>query len=272
MIILGVLVMKNHPPNNNNGFFSIETVNNIMILTFNGDVLLPLSYLTNKELLFNYLDIYSKNDSITAIIIRYKRKRSPVEEYFQFYNLLSESKIDTGTLLRMYRAYDQFILKIIQSNKFFISACRGDMISQDFHVDLTCDYKIIADDTLIHKPYLELGLIPKGGGAYFLKSKLGHSRAYQLLLSKEVITAPEALRLGIVNEVIPKQEFENSTLKIAERITQRPVTSLSGIKRLLNHRLNDLENYLELENQILINILSGSSRNIVTNLGTIGGI
>ena len=98
-----------------------------------------------------------------------------IQEYFEFYKLLADGAIDHNTLLRMYRAYDQFIARIVTSNKLFISVGHGEMISQDFHVDLACDYRIVADNVVIHKPYLELGLVPKGGGAYFLKKRLGHS-------------------------------------------------------------------------------------------------
>jgi enoyl-CoA hydratase/carnithine racemase len=133
------------------------------------------------------------------------------------------------------------------------------MISQDFFVDLACDYKIVTDDTVIHKPYLELGLIPKGGGAYFLKKKLGHSRAYEILLSREVVTAHKALQLGIVNEVVPYDELENTVVKTAQRIAQSPTTSLSGTKELLNYPLKELKDFLEFETLTLLRILQRSS-------------
>ena len=244
--------------NQNNGFYSIRKLDNIVILTFKGDVLLPFSYLTNKEALLNYLDVISNDDSTKVMMITYKRKSSPVEEYFEFYKLLSESKIDERTLSRMYRAYDQFIVKIVRSNKFFISIGHGDMISQDFYVDLACDYKIVADNTVIHKPYLELGLLPKGGGAYFLKKKLGHSRTYEILLSKRSISAHEALKLGIVNKVVPYERLEDAALKTAQRFAQKPTSSLSGAKKMLNYPLKDLEDYLAFETEELLSILRRS--------------
>jgi 2-(1,2-epoxy-1,2-dihydrophenyl)acetyl-CoA isomerase len=233
-------------------------VDNIVILTFEGDILLPFSYLANKAALLNHLDVISNDNSIKVVIITNKRNRSPLEEYFEFYNLLSESKIDERTLNRMYRAYDQFIIKIVRSNRFFISVGHGDMISQDFYVDLACDYKITADNTVVHKPYLKLGLVPKGGGAFFLKKKLGHSRAYEILLSSKSITALEALQLGIVNEVVPYEKLEDASLKTAQRFAQNPTASLSGIKKLLNYPLNDLEDFLAFETAELIKILRRS--------------
>jgi 2-(1,2-epoxy-1,2-dihydrophenyl)acetyl-CoA isomerase len=250
--------MKNQLFNNNNGFFTVETNDNIATLTFKGDVLLPFSYLVNKTALFSYLDLYSNDDSIRVVIITDKRKRSPVEEYFEFYKLLAESKIDERTLSRMYRAYDQLIVKIVRSNKFFISVGQGDMISQDFYVDLACDYKIVADNAVIHKPYLELGLVPKGGGAYFLKKKLGHCKAYEILLSRKRISAHEALKLGMVNKVVPYERLEDTVLKTAQRFARKPPASLSRTKRLLNYPLKDLEDYLAFETNELLGILRRS--------------
>jgi 2-(1,2-epoxy-1,2-dihydrophenyl)acetyl-CoA isomerase len=129
------------------------------------------------------------------------------------------------------------------------------MISQDFYVDLACDYSIVADNTVIHKPYLELGLVPKGGGAYFLKKKLGHSIAYRVLLSQKAITADEALELGIVDEVVPYDDLENAALRTAELFTQSPATSLSRTKKLLNYSWKDLAENLENENFELWDII-----------------
>ena len=250
--------MKGQFLNQNNDFYSIRKDDNIVILTFKGDVLLPFSYLTNKMALLTCLDVISNDESIKAVMITYKRKRSPVAEYFEFYKLLSEAKIDERTLNRMYRAYDQFIVKIVRSDKFFISVGHGDMISQDFYVDLACDYKIVADNTVIHKPYLKLGLLPKGGGAYFLKKKLGHSRTYEILLSSKSISAHEALKLGIVNEVVPYRRLEDAALRAAQRFAQKPTASLSGTKKLLNYPVEDLEDYLAFETKELLRTLRRS--------------
>lgn len=261
--------MKIQNLNKQNNLFSAENFDDVVSITVKGKILLTSSNLNNKELFFNYLDLVSKNSSVKVVIVRFDQERSPLNEYFEFYDLLTKSKIDKNTLYRMYRACDQLILRIVKSNKFFISVSHGDIIFQDFNVALACDYRIFADDTVIHKPYLQLGLVPKGGGAYFLKKKVGDSRAYEILLSNEVVTADEALKNGIVDKVVPHKELDGATIKTAKKFSQSPTTSLAGTKKLLNYSLNDLNNYLEIENHELFNILRRTEmlKNYCTDIG-----
>jgi 2-(1,2-epoxy-1,2-dihydrophenyl)acetyl-CoA isomerase len=248
--------MNDQDLNCQNEFFSAKQSGDIVMLTFEGKVLLPFSYLDTKEALLRYLDLVSETDAVKIVMITDTSERSPLSEYYEFYDLLAKSKIDLDSLHRMYHAYDQLILKVVGSNKFFISVAQGEVISQDFHVDLACDYRIVADNTVIHKPYLNLGLVPKGGGAYFLKRKMGHSRAYELLVCEEPLAAHEAQKLGIVNEVVPVGQLEDAAMSAARRFAQKPATSLSSLKKLLNSSLKDLCEYLELENRELLHIVN----------------
>ena len=103
--------------------------------------------------------------------------------------------------------------------------------------------------------YLDFGLAPKGGGAYFLKKRLGHCKAFELLLSEEEITAKDALELGVVNKVVPLHLLEEATLERARAFAKKPSDSLTAIKRLLNYTDQDLADYLEFENRELMHAL-----------------
>ena len=155
----------------------------------------------------------------------------------------------------MYNAVDQFILKIVELNKIVVHADGGRVISMFLNVSLACDYRIVADNTVFQNPCLEFGLVPKGGGAFFLSRMLGLKKASETLLSAEEITAQEAMRLGIVDKVVPLGELEEAALKVAQSFAQKPATTLSGVKRLLNYSMKDLQGYLDLENQELIKML-----------------
>ena len=103
--------------------------------------------------------------------------------------------------------------------------------------------------------YLDFGLAPKGGGAYFLKKRLGHCKAFELLLSEEEITAQDALKLGVVNKVVPLQSLEEANLKMAQAFEKKHSDSLTAIKRLLNYTEHNLSDYLEFENWELMHSL-----------------
>jgi 2-(1,2-epoxy-1,2-dihydrophenyl)acetyl-CoA isomerase len=126
-------------------------------------------------------------------------------------------------------------------------------------MSLVCDYRIVAENTLFQNPYIDLGTIPKGGGAYFISRKVGVSKAYEVLLYEKDITAQDALRLGIVDRVVPLEKLEESAIKVAHWFSRKPARTLEGVKKLLNRSKEGLIENLELENQEIDRIMSDSS-------------
>jgi 2-(1,2-epoxy-1,2-dihydrophenyl)acetyl-CoA isomerase len=248
--------MKQQDLNHENDFFTAERIDALVMLTFKRKRLVPVTLWSTKTPLFEYLDKVSKSDAVKVVVVMDRPGRSSDKEYADFYDLIMKGEMDKNVLWRMCTAYDQFIMKIVESNKLFINVGYGKTISQDFHVALACDYRMVADDTVIHKPYLDRGLVPKGGGAYFLEKRLGHARALEILLSNKPISAHEALELGLVNEVIPREALTDSALKKARYFAQQPASSLSGTKKLLNHSLKELKQSLDLENRTLVDIVN----------------
>jgi 2-(1,2-epoxy-1,2-dihydrophenyl)acetyl-CoA isomerase len=177
------------------------------------------------------------------------------EEYAEFYRMVGDREIGEMDVSRMFRSFDSIIKKILESPKFFISAAKGKLYPQILSLSLACDYRIIAANTAIQNVYLDFGLAPKGGGAYFLKKRLGHCRALELLLSEKEITAKDALKLGVVNKVVPSHSLKKATLEMAKEFAEKPSDSLRIIKRLINYPDRDLADYLELENSELMHAL-----------------
>ena len=97
-------------------------------------------------------------------------------------------------------------------NKVVIHANCGKVIPLFLNVSLACDYRMIADNTVFQNPYLNLGLIPIGGSAFFLSKIIGPQNAFKMLISGSDITAYEAMELGIVHEVIPASKLKEATL------------------------------------------------------------
>ena len=240
------------------GFFSTEQTNEVVFIRFEGDLLFRITDLSARDAMLDYLDHVSENDSIKVIVIISSSSKSGIEEYFEFYQRLSKSRWDQNTIHRLCNVVDQFILKIMDLNKIVVHANSGRVISLFLNISLACDYRIIADNTLFQNPYIELGLVPKGGGPFFLSKMLGPSKAYEILLSNDDLTADEALRLGIVDQVVPLNELEGAALEVAHRFALKPVQTLAGIKRLLNYSVKDLKGYLDLENKELLKIVEQS--------------
>src|SRR5262249_59796178 len=82
-----------------------------------------------------------------------------------------------------------------------------------------------------------VGLVPDGGGTYFLPRLVGTAKAMELILLADIIDAPEALRIGLVNRVVPAEQLEPETLKLAERLAQGPTVAYGLAKAGLYHEL-----------------------------------
>jgi enoyl-CoA hydratase/carnithine racemase len=72
---------------------------------------------------------------------------------------------------------------------------------------MACTIKIAAENAKFGQPEVKLGLLPDGGGTQRLPRLVGKGRALQLILSREVISAAEAYRIGLVNEAVPAADL-----------------------------------------------------------------
>jgi len=236
-------------------FFSGELIENILLLRFKENFMFRAIDLEVKITILNYLDLVSRDDTIKVILILNPPQMAGSEEYIEFYNQVLQSKLDTNAALKMLHAVDQFILKLREMDQLVIHTLSGKVIPMFLNVSLACDYRIIADNTVFQNPCIRYGLAPKGGGAFFLSKMFGISKAFIILLSEEDITANEALRLGLVDKVVPLSELQGEALKIAENFALKPTSSVRCIKRLLNFHLKDLEEYLAYESREIGDII-----------------
>ena len=235
--------------------FSAKRMEDIIIFRFKQNLLLRTTDLRAMSAILNYLNLVSENNSIKALVIFGSPQETSSKEIAEFHFRVLETGLDEGTIRRMYNAVDQFILRIMELNKMVIHADARKFISLSLNVSLACDYRIVSDNTVFNNFHLDLGLVPKGGSAFFLTKMIGSGKAYEILLSEETLTAQEALRLGIVDKVVALSALEEAALKTAQHFAQKPAGSLSGVKRLLNYSMREIEGYLEFENEELFRIV-----------------
>jgi enoyl-CoA hydratase/carnithine racemase len=237
-------------------FFSGEREEDMVWIRFKENLIQRATHLDAKNLLFEYLDLIAKSDEIKVLLIMGSPSKAGREEYIGFYRQILKVDFDARDLARLYNAVNQFILKIVGFGKPIVHADSGKVISLYMNISLACDYRIIGDNCIFQNPYLDLELIPKGGGAFFLSRLLGFSKALEILLSHEDITADEAFKLGIADKVVPVGQLEEEARKIAQEFAGKPTHSLSGIKRLLRCCMRDLEDCLVCENELLLQMVS----------------
>ena len=236
-------------------FFAAERIDEIVILRLKENLLFRATDLIERDKMINYIDQVSVTDPIKVVVFMSSPQVRGSEEYFDFYHRVLSSRMYDKDVHRLHNVFTQIILKTVELNKIVVHANSGKVISLFLNFSLACDYRIAADNTVFQNPCHKLGLIPIGGGAFFLSRRLGRSKALEILLADTDITADEALKLGIVDKVVPQNKLEKATMDTARLFAQKSSQSLAGLKKLINYSLVDLKNYMAIEYRELIKVL-----------------
>ena len=168
-------------------YFSAHAFEDIIKIRLKDHLMLKSTDLKCRDTFIAYLDKVSGNPSIKVIVLEKPFNAAACSEYIEFYDLVADSELSENDVLRMCRSYDQVILKIVESNKFFISVDSGELYPQAFSISLACDYRLIAGNTTIKNTFLQFGYVPKGGSAYLLNKIAGHCKVCELLLTDKDI-------------------------------------------------------------------------------------
>jgi enoyl-CoA hydratase len=103
--------------------------------------------------------------------------------------------------------FGQEVLNLIENlGKPVIAAINGFALGGGCETAMACTMRVASEHAKFGQPEVKLGLIPGGGGTQRLPRLIGKGRALQLILSGEMISAQEAYRIGLVNEVVPAAE------------------------------------------------------------------
>ncbi len=114
-----------------------------------------------------------------------------------------------------------------------IAAVNGPAIGAGCDLTLMCDIRIASTRAGFGETFLNVGLIPGDGGAYFLPKAVGLARACELTFTGDVINAEKALAMGLVNHVVAHENLLPFAKSMAAKIAQKPAAALRMAKRLL---------------------------------------
>ncbi len=129
-----------------------------------------------------------------------------------------------------------------------VAAINGLALGGGCELALSCDLRVAADSALLGLPEIKLGLFPGGGGTQRLPRLIGEAKAKELMYTGDFIPAQEALRIGLVNSVVPQSEVLRAALELANKIAQRPGVALNLIKQCVDRGMQmTLEEGLRLE-------------------------
>jgi enoyl-CoA hydratase len=119
-----------------------------------------------------------------------------------------------------------------------IAAIEGDALGGGLELALCCDLRIAADTARLGLPEVRLAVTPSTGGTQRLPRIVGVARAKELALTGRILTAADAERIGLVNEVVPRGRAVARAREIGEEIAERGPLAVRAVKALIDDALD----------------------------------
>lgn len=132
---------------------------------------------------------------------------------------------------------NQALLLLTQMNAPVIVQAQGVAAGAGLSLLLMADYVIAAEGMRFNLAYIHLGTSCDVGASWALPRLVGLRKALEIALLSDAFTADDALRLGLINRVVPAAELESSTVALAQRLAAGPTLAYGAMKRLMRESM-----------------------------------
>lgn len=137
--------------------------------------------------------------------------------------------------------------RIAEFRKPLFAAINGAAIGAGLDLACMCDIRIAARSAKMGSTFVAVGLVPGDGGAFFLQRTIGFSRALEMMMNGRVINSDEALRIGLVHEVVADEDVLSIARERANKMADLPAAAVQMTKRAAYQSMHsDMHQALEL--------------------------
>jgi enoyl-CoA hydratase/carnithine racemase len=236
-------------------FFETRKYKNILCISFKDMLDFLVSESEQNKSLSTFFNSLRYEPDVKVVIFCRSFEQFDACSDLEVFNSWKEIREYSNTVLNICNQFDQFILKLIDTDKIFIMTLTGKTDFRDFTLALACDYRIATNDFMVRQPETKLDLILKDSSEYLLSSIIGELKTIEIMASGNDIDANELMTLGLVDEIVPCDQptLMDSSLQAAEKFERLPA---SRLKRLKKYSANELANYLEFKNKRLLDFIT----------------
>jgi 2-(1,2-epoxy-1,2-dihydrophenyl)acetyl-CoA isomerase len=131
----------------------------------------------------------------------------------------------------------RFVDSLRNMTKPVIASINGFAVGQGFSLALACDIRIIAEEAQLGAIWTRRGIPPESAGAYVLTQLVGPAKACELIFTGKMLSAQEALGIGLVNAVVPADQLQKATYEMARQIADGPPVAIAISKAMIYQAL-----------------------------------
>jgi 2-(1,2-epoxy-1,2-dihydrophenyl)acetyl-CoA isomerase len=206
----------------------------VLTLTFNRPGKLNAFNEAITHELIDALGYAEHEKAVRAIVLRGAGRGFSAGQDLEAFMRLRNGATPVSVAEHLRKGYNLIALAIRRIEKPVIASLNGIAAGVGLSVALACDLRIAGDDAQLTLGFSKIGLIPDGGGSFMLPLLAGFGRALELAWTSDKIDANEALRLGLVNRVVPAAALADETQAYAERLAQVSPVAVGMTKRAFN--------------------------------------
>jgi 2-(1,2-epoxy-1,2-dihydrophenyl)acetyl-CoA isomerase len=172
---------------------------------------------------------------------------------------LRQNIADDPQLFEHMDAYmDEFhglVRSIVRCEKPTIAMMDGAAVGFGADVAFACDLRVASERAYAQEKFVKIGLMPDGGGTFWLPRLVGTAKAMQMILLAEKVEAAELGRLGVVARVVAPDRLRETTLAVAAEIAAGPPLAFAAIKRAVYASWGSVEDALRREREEQLKLL-----------------
>ena len=191
----------------------------------------------------------AEDDEVRAVIITGAgRGFSSGADLKAGFDATPEGHPDVRTALHRYH---EIMMAIRRMPKPVVAGVHGPAVGIGCSLALCSDFIVAAESAYFLLAFVNIGLVPDGGSSLYIPARAGFTRAAEMALLGEKVSAPDAERWNLINRVVPDDELQSALETLATRFAEGPTRSFAGTKRQLNNWLfSRMAEQLELEADI----------------------
>ncbi|HLQ61723.1 MAG TPA: enoyl-CoA hydratase-related protein, partial [Candidatus Acidoferrales bacterium] len=157
---------------------------------------------------------------------------------------------EVGRVLR--EEYLPMLQRLRTMPKPVVGALNGPAVGIGASFALACDIRIAVPEAYVMEAFVNIGLGPDGGVTWMLPRLVGSGKALEMFFTGQPLPAADAERLGLINRVVPAEQFEEAVRELATHLAAQPAGAMAAAKRAVNFALSssfedaaEYESYLQ---------------------------
>lgn len=151
--------------------------------------------------------------------------------------------------------YHGLVRAVVACEKPTLAMLDGAAVGFGADLALACDLRVATTEAYVQEKFVKIGLMPDGGGTFWLPRLIGTARAMQAILLADKLGASELVALGVVLRAVPRAELREATLTVARRLEAGPPLAYREIRRALYASWGSIEDALQREREGQLRLL-----------------